>query len=68
MAPINTMMPKSPGIRFFLIILAPYATEKEGPTPLPPMLIAKNMAIIYGINRWLNIGDGVMYSFYSRNL
>ena len=51
MAPRKTIIPNNPGMRLFLIILAPYAAEKAGAVPLPPILIARNMAIMNGINR-----------------
>ena len=50
-APKNTIIPNSPGISDFRITLAPYAAEKEGAVPLPPIFIARNIAIIYGINK-----------------
>ncbi|MBC8490671.1 MAG: hypothetical protein H8D45_32040, partial [Bacteroidetes bacterium] len=50
-APKKTIIPNNPGIALFLIIFDPYATEKDGAVPLPPMLIAKNMAIIKGMSR-----------------
>ena len=56
-APRNTMIPKSPGIKLFLIIFAPYAAENEGAVPLPPILIARNMATKNGISKWLNNGE-----------
>ena len=56
-APRNTIIPNKPGIRFFLITLAPYAAENDGAVPLPPIVIAKNMARIKGISKWLNNGD-----------
>ena len=56
-APRKTIIPNSPGIKLFLITLAPYAAEKAGAVPLPPIVIAKNIAIINGINKWLNNGE-----------
>ena len=50
-APRKTMIPNNPGIKLFLIIFAPYAAENAGAVPLPPMLMAKNIAIINGINK-----------------
>ena len=50
-APKKTIIPNKPGIKLFLITFEPYAAEKAGPVPLPPIVIAKNIAIINGINK-----------------
>ena len=55
-APKNTITPYKPGIALRLTIFAPYATENEGPVPLPPIFIAKNIAIRNGISITLNNG------------
>ena len=51
MAPRKTIIPKRPGIRLFLMTFAPYAAEKEGAVPLPPMFTARNIAMTNGIRR-----------------
>ena len=60
-APRKTIIPNRPGIRFLFITFAPYAAENEGPVPLPPIFIAKNIAMINGISRWLNNGEVISY-------
>ena len=50
-APANTMIPKKPGIKLFLIIFAPYAAEKEGEVPLPPIFTARKIPIRKGMRR-----------------
>jgi hypothetical protein len=45
------MMPKNPGMMLLRRILAPYAAEKEGEVPLPPILMAKKMPIKKGMRR-----------------
>jgi hypothetical protein len=62
-APKKTMIPNKPGIRLLRSTLAPYAAEKAGPVPLPPMVIAKNMAMIKGNNKGLNNGDIISLYF-----
>ena len=62
-APRNTMIPNKPGIKLFRITFAPYAAEKAGAVPLPPMVIARNMAMIKGISRWLNKGETIIALF-----
>jgi hypothetical protein len=37
------------------IKLVPYAAEKEGAVPLPPMFIARNMAITNGIRKGISM-------------
>jgi hypothetical protein len=54
-APKKTMMPNNPGIAALRIIFAPYATEKAGPVPLPPIVNAKNIAMRKGISMILNM-------------
>jgi len=49
-APRNTIRPNNPGIRLLRITLAPYAAEKEGAVPLPPILKARNIPRIKGTN------------------
>ena len=52
-APIKTITPNKPGIKLFLMTLAPYAAENAGDVPLPPILIAKNIANKKGIVKTL---------------
>jgi hypothetical protein len=49
-APKKTIIPNNPGIRLLRMAFAPKAAEKDGPVPLPPIFIAKNMAIKKGTN------------------
>jgi hypothetical protein len=51
-APRNTIIPYKPGIALFLITLAPYAAENDGPVPLPPIVIARNNPIMSGIMKY----------------
>jgi hypothetical protein len=51
------MIPKNPGIAVLRMIFAPYAAEKEGAVPLPPIFMARNIPIRKGIRRWLKRGD-----------
>ena len=50
-APKNTMIPNKPAMALRRMAFAPKAAEKEGPVPLPPMLMAKNMATRKGISK-----------------
>jgi hypothetical protein len=62
-APKKTMIPNKPGIKLRRITLAPYAAEKAGPVPLPPIFIAKNIAIIKGNSKGLNSGEIIIFGF-----
>lgn len=62
-APKKTITPNNPGIKLLRSTLAPYAAEKAGPVPLPPMFIEKNMAIIKGNNNGLNKGEIIYTRF-----
>lgn len=64
-APKKTMMPNNPGIRLLRSTFAPYAAEKAGPVPLPPIFMAKNIAIIKGNNKGLKSGEIIIFGFYN---
>ena len=66
-APRKTKMPNNPGIKSLRMMLAPYAAENDGAVPLPPILMAKNMARRNGINRIENAGDSNWRSFLLDN-
>ena len=67
-APKKTMIPNNPGMRLLRSTFAPYAAEKAGPVPLPPMFMAKNIAIIKGNNKGLKSGEIIIFGFINNQL
>lgn len=67
-APKKTIIPNNPGIRLLRSTFAPYAAEKAGPVPLPPIFIAKKIAIIKGNNKGLKSGEIIIFGFIINQL
>ena len=63
MAPKNTITPNKPGIKLLRSTFAPYAAEKAGPVPLPPIVMAKNIANTKGKSNGLNNGEIINFRF-----
>lgn len=63
-APKSTITPNIPGIMVRFITLAPYAAEKAGAVPLPPILIARNMESKKGMVKAFNNSD-ILFRFLS---
>jgi hypothetical protein len=59
------MIPKSPGMMLFRITFAPNAAENAGAVPLPPMVMARIIASMYGTSKWLNKGE-IILAFINR--
>ena len=64
-APKNTIIPKSHGIKLRRITLAPKAAEKAGQVPLPPIFMAKKITMISGNTNGLNKDEIIIYCIFN---